>query len=321
MIGIRWILVPLAALVLTSGTGAGGPGAFAKKPKSEAQVKRLIETVRTDPDEKRRRAALAELQDADPRAHPDVISALIAVLQKDASAQIRGEAAEAIGQFKIVYPVAGLSLEAAAELDPSKAVRENAQQALWEYHLAGYRSLRGSGGIVGQTAEPPLARPASRPAVAPAAGGGGPTTSIQSPASPRPVGELPSFAVQPPVSSPLPMTRGPAISLRPTFSLIAILRPSVPTVTASKGSETGPPPQLNLTPEPPLAKARVFAIAPAPICLEVQTVSREGDPFQLPPISEPPGEPPEAQPTAPASLLRSGFEPLPPGPRVRLPLR
>ena len=55
MIGSRWSLVLLGLLFVAVQGGAAG--VFSKKPKSEAQVKRLIDTIRTDPDERKRRAA------------------------------------------------------------------------------------------------------------------------------------------------------------------------------------------------------------------------------------------------------------------------
>ncbi|MBX9585383.1 MAG: HEAT repeat domain-containing protein, partial [Gemmataceae bacterium] len=171
MTGTRWLLLTLAGLAVA---GPAGAGMFERKPKTAAQVKRLADGLRADGDEKRRRAAVAELREADPRVLPDVIPALVGVLQRDPSAAVRADAAEAIGSFKTAFPVAGAALEAAAEADPSAAVRDAAQQALWEYHLNGYRSLKGADGIAGQTAEPPLAKRPPKPtapeAVTPAPG-------------------------------------------------------------------------------------------------------------------------------------------------------
>ena len=296
MIGIRAVL--LALLVLAAGAAqAGALGAFGKKPKSEAQVKRLLDTVRADPDEKARRAAIAELRETDPRSHPDVISGLIASLQRDSSAAVRAEAAEAIGQFKLVYPLAGLALEAAAELDGSREVRDSAQQALWEYHLAGYRSDRGANGIAGQTVEPPIARPtaAHRPPVSPVSATDVPIPMAMPTVKPRPKTELPAVAPQPPVppqrpivSSPLRET--PILARRPVLDSISMLRSALP----SFGKTAAP--EVMATPEPPRAAPRRFAAAPEPrgvgtIAPPVTTVH---EPFSLPPVSEPPGEFPAA---------------------------
>ncbi|MBX9623645.1 MAG: HEAT repeat domain-containing protein, partial [Gemmataceae bacterium] len=151
MIGTRWLWAVVVGLAVL---GPAGAGMFDRKPKSAAQVERLAKALRSDPDEKRRRAAIAELKEADPRAVPDVIPALVGALQRDPSAQVRADAAEAIGSFKTAFPAAGAALEAAAEGDPAAGVRDAAQQALWEYHLSGYRSTKGADGIAGQTAEP-----------------------------------------------------------------------------------------------------------------------------------------------------------------------
>ena len=300
MIGTRLFLSAILAFTLASGASAGALAIFAKKPKSEAQVKRLIETVKSDPDEKKRRAAIAELHDADPRANADVIPCLVMALQKDSSAQVRADAAEAMGQFKLVYPLAGLALEAAAELDASRDVRESAQQALWEYHLAGYRSTRGANGIAGQTVEPPIARPAGhRPRVTPAA-----VVDVvvpqTKPATPRPVAELPTVSVQPIPAATRPVVSFKPLNLasRPVLNPVAMLRSLLPA------------PQTNVeTPEPPFAKPREFATAPIPRSQGSPEAIVAGEPFALPPITEPPGEflVPMVKP----------MEPLPPGPRIR----
>src|SRR6185437_13219290 len=221
------LILPLMLLCLTASfAGAAGLGVFGKKGKSEAQIKRLIETLRTDPDEAKRRAAIADLHDADPRAHPDVISALIASLQKDGSATVRGDAAAAIGHYHHVFPLAGMALEAAAELDASPAVRGSAQQALWEYHLVGYRSLRGADGIAGQSKEPPIARPASlQPPVLPAIPQPMPTRPVWPLPAPGP--NLPPIAAQPP-SMARALAKAVFTPRRPVLGPLAMLRMLTP---------------------------------------------------------------------------------------------
>jgi hypothetical protein len=206
------------------------------KGKSDSQVRALVTTLRTDPDEKRRRTALAELKDADPRTQADVIPALVAALQRDPVAHVRADAAEVIGSYRTVFPLAGSALETAAENDPASVVRDMAKQALWEYHLLGYRSSRGSDGFHGQTAEPPVAaRPLPRPLVL-----GPPTPSVV------PVRvELPPVR---PVTAPLPTS-------------VSVTRPAIPLplpIPDAAGPRvlftTAPPVRLNLTDEPPLAR-------------------------------------------------------------------
>ena len=304
MIGIRLFLSAILTFTLVAGASAGALAIFAKKPKTETQVKRLIETVKSDPDEKKRRAAIAELYDADPRVNPDVIPCLVVALQKDSSALVRADAAEAMGQFKIVYPLAGLALEAAAELDASRDVRESAQQALWEYHLAGYRGTRGANGIAGQTVEPPIARPTGqRPRVTPAAVVDVVVPQMM-PSTPRPVTELPTVSVRPTPVAPRTILGFKPLNLasRPTLNPLAMLRSLLP-----------PPVVIAATPEPPFAKRREFAMAPAPRSQGIQEVILSGEPFALPSISEPPGE--RLVPTS--KPLLAPMEPLAPGPRVR----
>jgi hypothetical protein len=315
VIGIRW-LVGSAVIVLAAGTSASGLDVFGRKSKSEAQIKRLTDTVKNEADEGKRRAALAELIDADPRQHPDVITALVAVLQKDGSWQVRAAAADVLGRYKFVYPVAGLALEAAAELDPSPAVRKSAQQALWEYHLAGYRSLRGVGGIVGQTAEPPIAARTPRPTIAPAT-----VVAVIPPAppAPRPLADLPPLAPQPAVSIPRPTPRGPLATYRPSASPVARLLSLLPAKAAEREPSSGPPDRLTLTPEPPIALPRVLPVAPAPKCVGSPALNPDGDRIELPGIAGSPGEPVSARTQAPSLPLRVPVAPGLPGPRVRLP--
>jgi len=198
------------------------------KGKSDAQVRTLVTTLRTDPDEKRRRSAVAELRDADPRAQADVIPALVATLQRDPAAHVRADAADALGGYRTVFPLAGSALEAAAEADPAPVVRDVAKQALWEYHLLGYRSARGADGFAGQTAEPPVAprpQPRAAPTVIP--------VRVELPAVPRvaPPTAVSAYRPPPPPELPTPAASGPRILFT-----------------------TAPPARLNLTEEPPFAR-------------------------------------------------------------------
>ena len=305
MIG-RWLASISFLLALGLPAAAAGALDFFKRPKSEAQVKKLIETAKHDADEKKRRAAIAELRDADPRAHPDVISALIASLQKDSSAAVRQDAADAIGSYKLVYPLAGLALEAASELDSTKAVRDTALQALWEYHLAGYRSPRGANGIAGQTAEPPIARPLAihRPPVSAAA-----ALDVPIPLS------MPAVRLPKPTPSPvLPPPRakslfdGPILARRPVLDSFAMLKSALPSFNKPESSEPVS------TPEPPIAQPRMAVVAPEPRAvvhvLQVPHVVTP-QPYDLPPVAEPPGE---LAPVMKPMLLPQ--EP-PVGPRIR----
>ena len=225
--------ISVGFLATTCSRAAGeGDGPLPGKQKADpARVRQLAEIVRGDPDEKRRKSAVAELGEADPRVYPEVLPAVILALRKDASATVRATAAEAIGRFGAVFSLAGLTLETSLELDPSPTVRAAAKQSLWEYHLNGYRSGKWSDGFAAQTAEPPLARPpvhalaiiTGEPPIVPVAG-----------ATPSAPASLPSFA-------PLPGPR----------------RSRIPVISTPRTMVSAIQPHPNLTIEPPIAKSLV----------------------------------------------------------------
>jgi hypothetical protein len=292
--GTRWMLAVLAALVVTLPADAGS--IFGRKGKSDARVRQLVDTLRTDPDEKKRRAAAVELREADPRTQAEVIPALVAALQRDPAAGVRADAAETIGQFKYVFPLAGLALEAAAEGDASADVRDLAQQALWEYHLSGYRSVKGADGIAGQTPEPPLARPEpARPA------------AVLLPPAVAPVIQPVSVSPPPPVAPVLPaVTPRPVTAFRPTAPAADAPKERGPRVVFT----AAPPFQLNVTAEPPRAKPLPVAPPPTPVFvlpppdLEIPARAPIVTPDGIFPSFPPP-------PAPPAPRLPAGLPPLP----------
>jgi hypothetical protein len=262
-----------------------------RKPRIDpVRVRFLSDVLRTETDEAKRRTAILELAEADPRTNPEVMTSLIGALKRD-SASVRAVAAEVIGRFKAVFPSAGAALESAAESDPSPAVREAAKQALWEYHLNGYRSPKGGDPAAMQTAEPPLALPAyQRPPVAVA-----PPAPVPV-AIPAPVPALPNVVVRPVVpATPVPVASrvGPTVSgggkLNPTRELVS-------RVATRSGS----------TVEPPLAKR--IASAPPPPAVETEPPiiihrpdvsvygKRPAIYVELPPIVSPPGAMPGTVP-------------------------
>ncbi len=129
----------------------------AETPKAGSST---VDVLKADLDEKRRVAAAEALRNIDPRTNSDVMPALMASIQQDPSAAVRAAAAETVGKLKPVSTEAGASLEMVVVSDPSEAVRKAAQQALWQYHLNGYRSAAANMATP-QTAEPPLAKPKS----------------------------------------------------------------------------------------------------------------------------------------------------------------
>jgi hypothetical protein len=286
----RFVLaLTLAALAFAPTAAFGGP--LKPKPKPDAaRVRTLMETLKIDFDEKRRKAAADELGAADPRQFPEVATALTTALQKDASASVRAEAAQSLGQLDQVFPMAGVALEGAAAGDSSPLVRLAAKHALWDYHLNGYRSPKGFDGAAAQTVEPPIAAPAGpRPVVALVPAPPPPTAPLIPAAAPV----LPPVA--PPVSraasSPLALPIGPRI-FRP--ALLADLVPSNLRPAPRPSPISGPPPILNITGEPPLAKRPAVAL-----------------PFPPPPTSSVP--PPVAVPPPPSMPRAPDYVPtLPP---------
>jgi hypothetical protein len=260
----------LALLVALLATGSAAAQIFPRKSKPDAaRVKQLAETLRTEADEKRRRAAVAELKEADARAQPDAVAVLAMVLKGDPSPAVRADAAAAIGQTKVVVPLAGFALEAAAEADPSPGVRDAAQQALWEYHLIGYRSTKGADGIAGQTHEPPVARPAAPRTV----------VAVAPPVVP--------VSVNPPPTPPQPVTTTP---------------PQIAPVPAQENSggirtviTSVPPTRLNASPEPPFARAPISGVLPRGSSVTEVT---------LPPVTLPPDASPKpAAPWVPPRIV------------------
>jgi len=138
-------LVVVAAMSLPAHADAGGGlGIFSRKPKQDAaeQVPALIMQVKTDKDEGKRANAAEELRNYDPKAFPEVLTVLTDALLKDASAAVRAESASTIAKLRPISQQAGFALEQASSNDPSLRVRMAAKQALWQYHLVGYRSGR-----------------------------------------------------------------------------------------------------------------------------------------------------------------------------------
>ena len=236
-----------------------------------ARVRQLIQVIQVDPDENKRKAALVELGHADPRLMTEVIQSVTDALLKDPSPAVRLTAVEVISQFKIVFPYSGIALESTIESDKSEVVRTAAKQALWEYHLMGYKSAKGGDGLPPQTAEPPLARPArvavpvtSEPPVIPVLAEVRPPTYTQLP----PVGELP----------------GPRV-----FNL--------PNSLGQLSNSRSVHPPLTATIEPPRATSRKMTLPPSvqepPILPQWPERFRVGTTppfaFDLPSIVTPPG--------------------------------
>lgn len=224
----------------------------AEQPKAAKLA--AVDVLKADLDEKKRIAAAEGLRGVDPRTHPDVMPALMTSLQQDPSAAVRAAVAETIGKLKPVSAEAGAALETVVTADPSDAVRKAAQQALWEYHLNGYRSA--SAGALSQTAEPPLAKPKTKAVTPPPAPkppipvvltSKTPTTDVVAtppPPAPRPIttgigkGAIYPQTIEPPLAKP----KAPVAVVKPVEAAPAIPVPEKkaepPAPTPEKKAET-----------------------------------------------------------------------------------
>jgi hypothetical protein len=135
----RSIVALLIALSLSAPASAG---IFSRKPKGNPaeQVPTLIMQLKIDKEDSHRANAAEELRNHDPKAFPEIMTVLVDALIKDTSASVRAESASTIAKLRPISQQAGFALEQAASNDPAMRVRMAARQALWQYHLVGYRS-------------------------------------------------------------------------------------------------------------------------------------------------------------------------------------
>src|SRR5206468_11979826 len=96
--------------------------------------------LKTAKDEAQGAAVAGEVRQYVAKAFPGVMAALVDALAKDASPSVRSEVATSIGKLRPISQPAGYALEQATANDGSMRVRMSARQALWQYHLVGYRS-------------------------------------------------------------------------------------------------------------------------------------------------------------------------------------
>jgi hypothetical protein len=290
----------VAGLFAAQATSAAPPLFKSKAKTDAARVRALLEVLKSDPDEKKRLAATAELAFADAREQTEVIPALVAALKRDSSAKVCAGVADALGQLNVVSPVAGAALEAVSGADAAPDVRAASKQALWEYHLNGYRSAQGLGWMAKETEEPPLAAPPG-PRVVVA------LVPVAPPPAPKATAPLPSVA-QPAAQLPaVAQPAGPRIVRSFFADMVSSMKP------AAKPS-AGPPPLSNVTPEPPLARpAFAVTVPPVPPARPPEVVPdlpRAPDyvptlpPFlpELPPVVQPPGATPDPAPRAVPSI-------------------
>src|SRR5262249_40361948 len=74
------------------------------------------------------------------KSYPEIMTGLIGALSRDSSASVRSEAAASLGKLRPISQQAGYALEQAQNNDGSLRVRMSARQALFQYHIVGYRS-------------------------------------------------------------------------------------------------------------------------------------------------------------------------------------
>ena len=239
-------------------------------PPSRAKV--LLETLRTDPDEFKRKAAATELRGLDPRNTPDLIAGLVSSLQRDPSPTVRIEAAESIGVMKPISQPAGLAMEAAMTSDPDPKVRDAVKSALWQYHLNGYRTPPSGSPLATQTTEPPIA-PKTTNAVTVAK----PTLPKFGEPGFRPIsntvgkGVLVQATPEPPLAKPKPSPvappRGPALLPTPMPSI-------KPEITLPAPSNLIPTP-MPTTPMPstPTSNVPTVGVPPLPTAPELPTTA------------------------------------------------
>jgi HEAT repeats len=191
------------------------------KPDPAQRVPELIKIVRSDGDENKRVEAVEELRQYDPTTFPEIIPALIDVLQNDRKASVRAGAAQTISKLRPVSQAAGDALEQALDKDNSMRVRISVRSALLQYHWAGYRQGKKEESAPlqapVQTREPPLADPLPLPSPTPPRSTPPPPEPTPAPTpTPRPLPPMPTPApspAPPSANTPRPLPQGPPIEV------------------------------------------------------------------------------------------------------------
>lgn len=175
----------------------------------EQQVNELMRILRSDPDERRRASAAAELGKIDLRANPSAGHALIEALEQDPSVHVRAEVASALGKLRPLTLQVGKALETALNNDQSPRVRLTARNSLLPFIQSGYR-------LAGAKADAYDPRP---------------TPSVPVPNQPpvvqhQPQRSSPTRVMQPPITNRSQTTEPPLASTQPTEEPRPVLRPS-----------------------------------------------------------------------------------------------
>lgn len=231
----RLLLVPLVMAALTPSAPAG---IFSRKPKPNPadRVPELLIQLKTSQDEGQRTAAADELRQYDPKAYPDIVTGLMDALGRDASPVVRSEAATSLGRLRPISQQAGYALEQAQNNDAVVRVRLAARQALWQYHLVGYRGDKPADAPTGPSTAKVLA--AGGPATPAPPRTIGQTTSRSFPAGAGRESAEPPLAVPPTAPISLPQSSGPVqlIPVNPGLKPA----PNAPKSPAQSGNVNGP---------------------------------------------------------------------------------
>lgn len=248
------LLVLIVALSVAAPSNAGLFKRTAK-PDPTVHVPALLETLKSDKDEKARVAAAGELDEYDAKAFPDILPALMDALANDPSTSVRSRAAESIGKVRPITAAAGYALERAASDDKNFGVRVSARTALLKYKVLGHMPGTKIEGGLAQSAEPPLA---SGPVIKDLSSG---TVLRPTPAPVPTEGPVPAPVLLP-VPSPKPLE---GVSAAPKPAEVQtdeppLASPPAPTLT---GTPKGPAPVIVIPPTAP-TKDAVTPTPPVP---------------------------------------------------------
>lgn len=265
----RVLVVPVVALAVAAPSQAGLFKRSAK-PDPAVHVPALIETLKSDKDEKTRASAAGELDEYDAKAFPDILPALMDALANDPSTSVRSRAAESIGKIRPITATAGYALERAASDDKNFSVRVSARTALLKYKVLGHMpGAKIEGGLV-QSSEPPLA---SGPVIKDTSSG---TVLRPTPAPVPTEGPVPAPTLLPVAPSPKP-----AVDTQPAAPKPAETQTDEPPLAAAPVA----PPALTGTPRTP---APVIVIPPTTPNKEAVTPVPSAPPPSSGPVLPPP---------------------------------
>jgi hypothetical protein len=212
MVRYGWLLVPVLALAWGPPASAGILFFRKAKPNPAERVPELLKIVKEESDEKKRAAAVEELQQFDTKSFPQIVTTLIEVLQRDAGWTVRLAAAETLGKIRPVDQQIGFALEQALAHDKTMRVRMAARTSLWQYYIHGYRPAKTPEGG-DQSGEPPLARPAGAPQGAPPPGRESAEPPLAVPqTSTKPVNSRTKTASKVASATPAPVSARPAVA-------------------------------------------------------------------------------------------------------------